>query len=85
MAPIPGVFDNVGDFTEWFSAPFHGPGERLPLAEEEQLLIIRRLHQVPPCPWLARRGCGLGGSAQCPCSLAGVCLFSQPCDSLSVC
>jgi hypothetical protein len=36
----------VGDFEQWFNAPFAQLGERIELSEEEQLLIIHRLHQV---------------------------------------
>lgn len=42
---LPAIFNSCANFEEWFNAPFADPSE-LSLTEEEQLLIIRRLHQV---------------------------------------
>ncbi len=39
---------------QWFSAPFAGTSEKVELSEEEQMLIIRRLHVVLR-PFLLRR------------------------------
>ena len=39
---------------QWFSAPFAGTAEKVELTEEEQILIIRRLHVVLR-PFLLRR------------------------------
>jgi len=43
---LPGVFDDGADFVTWFSGPLQTAGERPELSEEEQLLVIRRLHQI---------------------------------------
>lgn len=50
---LPAIFNSCANFEEWFNAPFADPSE-LSLTEEEQLLIIRRLHQVIR-PFLLRR------------------------------
>lgn len=51
---LPRVFNSVRSFDEWFNTPFANTGERIELNEEEQLLIIRRLHKVLR-PFLLRR------------------------------
>lgn len=52
---LPKVFNSSDTFDEWFAAPFRGVGEdALALKEEEELLIIHRLHQVIR-PFLLRR------------------------------
>lgn len=52
---LPKVFNSSETFDEWFAAPFRGVGEdALTLKEEEELLIIHRLHQVIR-PFLLRR------------------------------
>jgi ATP-dependent helicase STH1/SNF2 len=51
---LPKVFNSVKTFDEWFNTPFANTGERIELNEEEQLLIIRRLHKVLR-PFLLRR------------------------------
>jgi ATP-dependent helicase STH1/SNF2 len=51
---LPRVFNSVKSFDEWFNTPFANTGERIDLNEEEQLLIIRRLHKVLR-PFLLRR------------------------------
>eukprot|EP00252_Welwitschia_mirabilis_P025329 TRINITY_DN7867_c0_g1_i1.p1 TRINITY_DN7867_c0_g1~~TRINITY_DN7867_c0_g1_i1.p1 ORF type:complete len:1150 (+),score=277.75 TRINITY_DN7867_c0_g1_i1:156-3605(+) len=50
---LPTIFNSYENFEEWFNAPF---AERCDMAitDEEQLLIIRRLHQVIR-PFLLRR------------------------------
>ena len=42
------MFHSAETFDEWFAEPFKGQGEDVTkqLREEEQLLIINRLHQV---------------------------------------
>ncbi|EFJ21556.1 hypothetical protein SELMODRAFT_176282 [Selaginella moellendorffii] len=50
---LPAIFNSSGNFEEWFNAPFADRAE-VSLTEEEQLLIIRRLHQVLR-PFLLRR------------------------------
>lgn len=42
------VFNSSASFDEWFAAPFKGAAEdmRQALREEEQFLVINRLHQV---------------------------------------
>jgi SNF2 family DNA or RNA helicase len=42
---LPHIFNSVQNFEEWFNAPFAGKGD-VSLSDEEELLIIRRLHQV---------------------------------------
>merc|ERR1719281_2288668 len=51
---LPKVFDTSDSFDDWFSAPFKGSQEDIALSEEEELLIIHRLHQVIR-PFLLRR------------------------------
>ncbi|ORZ36880.1 SNF2 family N-terminal domain-domain-containing protein [Catenaria anguillulae PL171] len=54
---LPQVFNSQSSFDEWFSAPFAdstGGEEKLALTEEEQLLVIKRLHKVLR-PFLLRR------------------------------
>lgn len=42
---LPSIFNSVQNFEEWFNAPFVDKCE-VSLTDEEELLIIRRLHQV---------------------------------------
>lgn len=42
---LPTIFNSVENFEEWFNAPFADKGDAA-LTDEEELLIIRRLHQV---------------------------------------
>ena len=51
---LPKVFDTSDSFDDWFAAPFKGSQEDINLSEEEELLIIHRLHQVIR-PFLLRR------------------------------
>ena len=51
---LPKVFKSSDTFDEWFAAPFKGSGEDVSLNEEEELLVINRLHQVIR-PFLLRR------------------------------
>src|ERR1700722_15873075 len=53
---LPKIFNSVKSFDEWFNTPFanSGTGDKIELNEEEQLLIIRRLHKVLR-PFLLRR------------------------------
>ncbi|KAI9206275.1 SNF2 family N-terminal domain-containing protein [Polychytrium aggregatum] len=55
---LPKIFNSVKTFDEWFNSPFStaaGSGQdKIELNEEEQLLIIRRLHKVLR-PFLLRR------------------------------
>ena len=53
---LPKIFNSVRSFDEWFNSPFSKESgqERIDLNEEEQLLIIRRLHKVLR-PFLLRR------------------------------
>jgi ATP-dependent helicase STH1/SNF2 len=53
---LPNIFKSVKSFDEWFNTPFANTGgqDRMELSEEEQLLIIRRLHKVLR-PFLLRR------------------------------
>lgn len=51
---LPKVFNSVKSFDEWFNTPFANTGEKIELNEEEQLLIIKRLHKVLR-PFLLRR------------------------------
>lgn len=48
---LPHIFNSVQNFEEWFNAPFADRGD-MALTEEEQLLIIRRLHHVGISPSL---------------------------------
>ncbi|XVE66040.1 hypothetical protein DITRI_Ditri08aG0049500 [Diplodiscus trichospermus] len=50
---LPNIFNSVQNFEEWFNAPFADRGD-VSLTDEEQLLIIRRLHQVIR-PFILRR------------------------------
>ncbi|PKA62718.1 Chromatin structure-remodeling complex protein SYD [Apostasia shenzhenica] len=50
---LPSIFNSVQNFEEWFNAPFADKCD-VTLTDEEQLLIIRRLHQVIR-PFLLRR------------------------------
>ncbi|KAI3857573.1 hypothetical protein MKW98_028837 [Papaver atlanticum] len=50
---LPTIFNSVQNFEEWFSAPFADRCD-VSLTDEEQLLIIRRLHQVIR-PFILRR------------------------------
>lgn len=45
---LPHVFNSADSFDDWFAAPFEGHVEDVSrqLNEEEQLLVIHRLHQV---------------------------------------
>ncbi|KAJ9061306.1 ATP-dependent DNA helicase Snf21 [Entomophthora muscae] len=53
---LPRIFNSVTTFDEWFNTPFTNSGgqDRIELNEEEQLLIIKRLHKVLR-PFLLRR------------------------------
>jgi ATP-dependent helicase STH1/SNF2 len=53
---LPKIFNSVKSFDEWFNTPFANTGtqDKIELNEEEQLLIIRRLHKVLR-PFLLRR------------------------------
>jgi ATP-dependent helicase STH1/SNF2 len=53
---LPTIFKSVKSFDEWFNTPFANTGgqDRIELTEEEQLLVIRRLHKVLR-PFLLRR------------------------------
>ena len=53
---LPKIFNSVKSFDEWFNSPFNASSiqERIELNEEEQLLIIKRLHKVLR-PFLLRR------------------------------
>ncbi|KZV33593.1 hypothetical protein F511_34361 [Dorcoceras hygrometricum] len=50
---LPNIFNSVQNFEEWFNAPFADKCE-VSLTEEEQLLVIRRLHHVIR-PFILRR------------------------------
>eukprot|EP00897_Mesotaenium_endlicherianum_P001443 jgi/Mesen1/1326/ME000013S00815 len=50
---LPAIFNSSSKFEEWFNAPFADKAE-VALNEEEELLVIRRLHQVIR-PFLLRR------------------------------
>lgn len=50
---LPHIFNSVTHFEDWFNAPFADRGD-ISLTEEEQLLIIRRLHHVIR-PFILRR------------------------------
>lgn len=45
---LPKIFNSVKSFEEWFNTPFNKEGvqDKIDLNEEEQLLIIKRLHKV---------------------------------------
>ncbi|CEI93981.1 Putative SNF2-family ATP dependent chromatin remodeling factor snf21 [Rhizopus microsporus] len=53
---LPKIFNSVKSFEEWFNTPFNNQGvqDKVELNEEEQLLIIKRLHKVLR-PFLLRR------------------------------
>ena len=51
---LPTIFNSVENFQNWFSAPFAATGTCAELNEEENLLIIHRLHKVLR-PFLLRR------------------------------
>ncbi|KAJ2003170.1 ATP-dependent DNA helicase Snf21, partial [Coemansia thaxteri] len=53
---LPNIFSSAQSFDEWFNAPFANSGgqDRIELNEEEQLLVIKRLHKVLR-PFLLRR------------------------------
>ncbi|RYC65810.1 hypothetical protein CHU98_g369 [Xylaria longipes] len=53
---LPNIFKSVKTFDEWFNTPFANTGgqDKMELNEEEQILVIRRLHKVLR-PFLLRR------------------------------
>jgi len=51
---LPKIFLTGGSFDDWFNAPVAHTGEKIVLNEEEELLIIKRLHKVLR-PFLLRR------------------------------
>ncbi|KAH7037812.1 SNF21-like protein [Microdochium trichocladiopsis] len=53
---LPTIFKSVKTFDEWFNTPFANTGgqDKMELNEEEQILVIRRLHKVLR-PFLLRR------------------------------
>ena len=51
---LPKIFNSSKSFDDWFNTPFANTGEKIELNEEEELLIIRRLHKVLR-PFLLRR------------------------------
>ncbi|KAI8643546.1 SNF2 family N-terminal domain-containing protein [Parasitella parasitica] len=53
---LPKIFKSVKTFEEWFNAPFSRQGvqDKVGLDEEEQMLVIQRLHKVLR-PFLLRR------------------------------
>ncbi|KAK2070378.1 hypothetical protein P8C59_004876 [Phyllachora maydis] len=53
---LPSIFKSVKTFDEWFNTPFANTGgqDKIELNEEEQILVIRRLHKVLR-PFLLRR------------------------------
>ena len=53
---LPNIFKSVKSFDEWFNTPFANTGgqDTMSLTEEEQILVIRRLHKVLR-PFLLRR------------------------------
>ncbi|KAK3440831.1 hypothetical protein EUGRSUZ_B01100 [Eucalyptus grandis] len=50
---LPSIFNSIQNFEEWFNAPFADRGD-VSLSDEEELLIINRLHQVIR-PFILRR------------------------------
>lgn len=50
---LPNIFNSVENFEEWFNAPFADKGSAT-LTDEEELLVIRRLHHVIR-PFILRR------------------------------
>jgi ATP-dependent helicase STH1/SNF2 len=53
---LPNIFKSANTFDDWFNTPFANTGgqDKMELTEEEQILIIRRLHKVLR-PFLLRR------------------------------
>ncbi|KAH8894988.1 SNF2-family ATP dependent chromatin remodeling factor snf21 [Thozetella sp. PMI_491] len=53
---LPNIFKSSKTFDEWFNTPFANTGgqDKMDLTEEEQILVIRRLHKVLR-PFLLRR------------------------------
>ncbi|KAI0166277.1 SNF2 family N-terminal domain-containing protein [Xylariaceae sp. FL1272] len=53
---LPTIFKSVKTFDEWFNTPFANTGgqDKMEMNEEEQILVIRRLHKVLR-PFLLRR------------------------------
>ncbi|KAM5375918.1 hypothetical protein ACJZ2D_005708 [Fusarium nematophilum] len=53
---LPNIFKSAKTFDDWFNTPFANTGgqDKMELTEEEQILIIRRLHKVLR-PFLLRR------------------------------
>ncbi|MDA4131913.1 MAG: SNF2-related protein, partial [Thaumarchaeota archaeon] len=53
---LPNIFKSANTFDEWFNTPFANTGgqDKMELTEEEQILVIRRLHKVLR-PFLLRR------------------------------
>jgi len=53
---LPTIFKSATSFDDWFNTPFANTGgqDKMELTEEEQLLVIRRLHKVLR-PFLLRR------------------------------
>lgn len=53
---LPNIFKSAKSFDEWFNTPFANTGsqDKMELTEEEQILVIRRLHKVLR-PFLLRR------------------------------
>eukprot|EP00899_Mesostigma_viride_P007477 jgi/Mesvir1/16730/Mv15115-RA.2 len=51
---LPSVFNSSENFEQWFNAPFAAGGGDLALTEEEELLVINRLHRVIR-PFILRR------------------------------
>lgn len=53
---LPSIFKSSTTFDEWFNTPFANTGgqDKMELTEEEQILVIRRLHKVLR-PFLLRR------------------------------
>lgn len=53
---LPNIFKSAKTFDEWFNTPFANTGgqDKMELNEEEQILVIRRLHKVLR-PFLLRR------------------------------
>ncbi|XP_078434053.1 uncharacterized protein LOC144705318 [Wolffia australiana] len=55
---LPNIFNSAEDFSQWFNKPFQSNNDNAPdqalLSEEENLLIINRLHQVLR-PFVLRR------------------------------
>ncbi|KAI1868127.1 uncharacterized protein JN550_006615 [Neoarthrinium moseri] len=53
---LPNIFKSATTFDEWFNTPFANTGgqDKMELNEEEQILVIRRLHKVLR-PFLLRR------------------------------